>query len=158
MGLEELVRLSDNELVVQLPKTLTADIEDEVKIAFEALKVEIRAEKLDDITPVIEQELDPETYSSSEYSFEMQYGGQTVKGNYDTYEAKEGENEASYSIEHQHLEEAQKEADAAREANITNKTNVEKYLDEGIKAAITEQYIISVARWQTMYNGKIHFN
>ncbi len=132
-------------------------IEDEVKAAFEELKkTEKDAEKFEDITPVVEQELDPSVYENTDYNLELTYGGKTIKGYYETSEAKGGENEVSY--EHAHLEDAQNVANTARTSRETNKTYVERYLDEGVKAAVTEQYIISFARWQTMYNGKIHFN
>lgn len=145
-------------VLLREPKVET-NIEKEVKIAFEELKKgDAKEAKFDDIRPVVEQELDPSSYINNDYSIGIEYGGEKLQGHYETKEAIAEGNGASYTAEHKALEDAQAIADTARQSSETNHTFAERYIDEGIKAKITEQYIISFARWQTMYNGKIHFN
>ncbi|MBS3124646.1 hypothetical protein J4211_00095 [Candidatus Woesearchaeota archaeon] len=147
-----------NAALMQLKEpTFSKDIEREVKLAFEELQV-TGEEKFDDVKPVIEQELDPSSYTNNDYSLGIEYGGEKFQGHYETKEAKADGNGASYTAEHQTTEDAQAIADAARESQNTNRTNISKYIDESTKAAATEQKIISAGRWYLMYEGKIHFN
>lgn len=157
MGELEKILNTVSSAVVELPNVKVETIEDEVRAAFEELKkIDKDAEKFEEIKPVVEQELDPSAYTDTGYDLELTYGGETVKGYYETAEAKTEENTASY--EHKFLENAQEIAHNAHEANITNRTYAEAAFDVHTKTTITQMKIISTAMWWVMYEGKIQFN
>ena len=63
------------------PKVETT-IEKEIKIAFEELKTDKNEARFEDLKPVIEQELDPSSYTNNGYSLDIEYGGQKIKKHY----------------------------------------------------------------------------
>ena len=140
-------------------RTLEAIVqeEDEIQVAIESLQE----------APVIEKQLDTESYESTSYSIEMDYNGASYETGKNYYELIMGENDeyigasmtAVYS-EHYHelLQDVQEIAASMRHGNETNCPFIEAQIDFNVREKKNSIKLVSVALWQAMYDGKLIFN
>jgi hypothetical protein len=123
-------------------------------------------EAIESISPVIEQQLDPESFESASYSIDLPgYSSSSYDSSkyYDLIQGENGETGATVSsttdYQHEFLQDAQELVSQIRQGEKTNCPYVEasfdtniKYLKESIKT------VFSDAVWKLMYEGKIIFN
>ena len=170
-------------MVLYFKKTLETIIssENEVKIAIEALRekdialiekvedspAEPTTEDLDTLSPVIEQQLDPESYESTSYSIDVGYGSSTYAGEKNYYKLANGDDGktigASFTAimsenEHETLEQGQDIQNKARASDQTNHPWVDVTLDTNVKYIKEQIKLVTPALWMVMYEGKLKFN
>ncbi len=165
-----------DEMILKVENTLEAIInyEEELRIAVEVLRKtpvlvdklnedkELTKEEFETINPVIEQQLDPESYENTSYSIDIGDGA-TTKSYYESFaDAQESDNGASYSAvvshEHELLQEAQEIARNIHEGDVANRPYIEASIDIDKRHAKDSIKIFSPALWHVMYEGKLIFN
>jgi len=163
------------EMVLNVEKSLEmlVNAEDEVLLALEVLrerkeelvekleKVEIPVEE---VSPVIEQQLDSESFESTSYSIDVGYGKSTYDaGNYYDLVSRDGEIGASMTAvfsayEHELLKEVQDMASEMRSAAESNRPYVDAQIDMNLKEKKNSVKLLSFTLWCAMYDGKLTFN
>ncbi len=146
--------------------------EEEVKIAIENArnnklvdKIE-DAKEIDELSPVIEQQLDPQSYESTDYRIETPYASSSYDGEKNYYQLTNSDGGtigASFTsvmseYEHETLEQAQNIQNNTREGDQTSNPFVEPQIDMNQKYIKESVKLVSPALWQVMYYGKIKFN
>ncbi len=139
--------------------------EENAKVAAE-LEEAIKEVQDADVSPIIEQQFDPESFESTEYSISLPgYSSSSYDAGkyYDMVQGENGETSAavagSTDYQHEFLQEAQELVSQIKQGEKTNRpfaeaqfdTNI-KYLKESIKT------VFSDAIWKLMYEGKLTFN
>ncbi|MBW2970174.1 hypothetical protein KY319_03565 [Candidatus Woesearchaeota archaeon] len=125
---------------------------DEARLAIEAL--------VEEVEPVVEQQLDPKTYESTSYSidvgsYESSYDGKAY------YELSDDNTASTTAVnEHYHevLQDAQEVASCIKHASVTNNTYVEAQIDFNVREKKNSIKLFSPATWLVMYDGKLIFN
>lgn len=160
------------EMILCGEKTLEAIIqnEDEIKIAIESLlETPVgNAEEIETISPVIEQQLDPESYESTSYTIDTGYGSSTYDAGKNYYELLMGDGEdktvgasmtAVYS-EHYHelLQDVHEIASKTRQSDESRTAFIEPHVDFNAREKKNSVKLLSVAVWQSMYDGKLIYN
>ena len=160
------------EMILRGEKTLEAIIqkEDEISVAIESLlETPVGNAEIETISPVIEQQIDPESYESTSYSIETEgYGNSTYETGKNYYELIMGDDEnknigasmtAIYS-EHQHelLQDVQEIASKTRQSDESRSTFIEPHVDFNAREKKNSVKLLSVAVWQSMYDGKLIYN
>lgn len=143
---------------------------DEIQIAIQAVRDNTLTDKVDaavveTLSPVIEQQLDPESYESTSYSIDIDYDGTHSKSYYEQLIHADADDTPGASItavydqyEHEALQEAQAVASASRAAAETNGFYIEAHLDMNVKHAKDRIKLVSITTWHLMYDGKLIFN
>jgi hypothetical protein len=160
------------EMILCGEKTLEAIIqnEEEIKVAIESLLDTPvgNAGEFETISPVIEQQIDPESYESTSYSIDTGYGGSSYDAGKNYYELIMGDGEdktvgasmtAIYS-EHHHglLQDVQEIAANTRQSDESRSAFIEPHVDFNAREKKNSVKLLSVAVWQSMYDGKLIFN
>ncbi len=165
-------------MVLCFEKTLETIISsaDEIKIAIDELRgrqselidrIEDAQEEPESISPVIEQQLDPDSYESTSYSIDVGYGSSIYDGTKNYYDLVRGENGAPVgasftavmnAYEHELLENAQEIQNQSRAGDDSNHPFVEAQADTNKKYIKEQIKLVSPGLWQIMYYGKIKFN
>ena len=155
------------EMILSDKRNLEAIVSDnEIEIAIKDLKdkpLTEKVEELETISPVIEQQLDTESYESTSYSIGTEYNGTSTKAYYErmNVDADETTMTASFSCsayEHEFLQQAQEIASNTREGDKNNHPFVEAQIDANIKYVKDSIKTISPVTWKLMYEGKLTFN
>lgn len=160
------------EMILCGEKTLEAIIqtEDEIKMAIESL-LEMPVGNLEDIetiSPVIEQQHDPESYESTSYTIDTGYGSSSYDSSKNYYELIMGDGEdntigasmtAIYS-EHHHelLQDVHEIASKTRQSDESKNAFIEPHVDFNAREKKDSVKLLSVAVWQSMYDGKLIYN
>ncbi len=163
-----------SEMVLSDTKTLEAIVAgaEEVKIAIETARDNELVDKIEDakeieeLSPVIEQQLDPESYESTGYRIETPYASSSYDGEKNLYQPANSDGGtigASFTsvmsgYEHETLEQAQNIQNSMREGDQTNNPFIEPQIDMNQKYIKESVKLVSPALWQAMYYGKIKFN
>lgn len=158
LGLEEIVKQSgEASLAIELLKR--ENLAEKVEVLTEDLPV------ADEAKTVIEQQLDPETYSSSSYSIDLGYGESCFDSSkyYDMIKGENGETSASMSYnayEHQFLQEAQQAAQEQKESVAAGKSmsNIDLFVHAPNRDVRMSVKTYSDVVWKLMYDGKLIFN
>ncbi|MBI4146766.1 hypothetical protein HY489_05510 [Candidatus Woesearchaeota archaeon] len=167
--LELLARDHAADLVIFPVEREESSLDETVKDVLDALK-EVQADKLDEkleaISPVIEQDIDPEVYASAGYSVSASYGDQKVSVYYHGLDSSGNEaNVNSYEVdasaymEHELMALGQEISASKKFADMMGRVDLSSEFDPAKKAAKEEIKMRSVALWQMMYAlaGKIDF-
>ncbi|RMD58177.1 hypothetical protein D6825_01710 [Candidatus Woesearchaeota archaeon] len=129
---------------------LEGRIEDDANELFDDDSLEV-------VSPIIEQDLDADSYNNAVYDSSIRAGDEVYSQAYEPYESSDSG--ASYEVaEHEFLEEAQRIQEEARENNLYNRANVSAQLDSESKAVKEDMKMRSLALWWVMYDGKIKFS
>lgn len=153
-------------------KTLEAIVreEDEIQIAIESLlEAPVgNSEDIETISPVIEQQIDPESYESTSYTIDTGYGGSSYETGKNYYELIMGDDKdkpigasmtAVYSAHyHELLHDAQEIATNTRQSAESKSPFIEPQVDFNVREKKNSIKLVSVALWQAMYDGKLIFN
>ncbi|MEM3154847.1 MAG: hypothetical protein QW165_04775 [Candidatus Woesearchaeota archaeon] len=161
-------------MILSDERNLEALVIDEIANALNLVRDSPLAEKLSDfaeivetISPVIEQQIDSESYESTEYSIDLPgYSSSSYDAGkyYDLVKDDAGETigasitEVFSDYEHRFLEEAQEIATNTREGKNTNHPFVEPQVDTNQKYIKEQIKLVSKSTWEVMYYGKIKFN
>ncbi|GEM_PF-3533670 len=144
-----------------LEKTLEARIEDEVKTAIDSL---INKEELEVVTPIIEQQMDTDTYESTTYHIDIGESKTTYQGK-TYYELANDDKTVGASMtavfsEHEHelYQEAQEIATQMKQGNQTNRPFIEAQIDMNVQDKMNSIKVLSFTLWCAMYDGKLVFN
>ncbi len=150
---------SNLELVInELEAALSAAKESE-------LTEKLDAEAIETVSPVIEQQMDPESFESTSYSIDLPgYSSSSYDaGKY--YDMVQGENSqtgatitSTTDYQHEFLQEAQEMVASIKQGSETNHPFVEALIDTNIKYLKDSIKILSPVMWKLMYEGKIIFN
>jgi flagellar biosynthesis/type III secretory pathway M-ring protein FliF/YscJ len=152
-------------------KTLEAIIkqEEEIQVAIESLLETPVGDDVEAVSPVIEQQLDPESYENTSYSIEAaDYDSASYDTGKNYYELVMGGDDdkpigasmtAVYSeYYHELLQDVQQIAANTRAGDESRHTYVEPHVDFATREKKDSVKLVSVAVWQAMYDGKLRFN
>lgn len=154
-------------MILSDEKSLETLVADEISIALEAVKESPLTEKLDveSISPVVEQQMDPESFESTSYSIDLPGYSSSSYDSGKYYELVQGENgetsatvSGSTDYQHEFLQEAQQLATQIRQGDTTNHPFVEAQVDTNIKYIKDSIKTVSPVIWKLMYEGKLTFN
>jgi hypothetical protein len=167
---KQLCNLSD-EMILSGDKTLETIVkqEDEIQIAIESLlETPVGSAESEEISPVIEQQIDPESFESTSYSIETEgYSSSTYETGRNYYELVMGDGDkpigasmtAVYSaFYHELLQDVQEIAANTRAGDESRHTYIEPHVDFDTRDKKNSVKLVSVAVWQAMYDGKLRFN
>ncbi len=156
------------EMILSGDKTLEAIVREELQAEKEIRTAidSLREEAFEDISPIIEQQLDPESYESTSYSIETDYGSasyDTGRNYYDLIIGDDGAIGASMTAvysEHYHelLQDVQEIASSTRACEEGHHPFIEPQVDFNTREKKNSVKLVSVAVWQAMYDGKLIFN
>jgi hypothetical protein len=157
-------------MILSDEKSLETLVADEIAFAQETVTESPLTEKLDkeaieSISPVIEQQIDPESFESASYSIDLQgYSSSSYDSSkyYDLIQGENGEASATVSgstdYQHEFLQEAQQLATQMKQGDATNHPFVEAQIDTNIKYLKESIKTVSPVIWKLMYEGKLTFN
>lgn len=150
-------------MILECKKTLEARLEDEVKQAIEAL-IEDKTEELEVLTPVIEQQMDTDTYESTTYHIDVGESKTTYEGK-TYYEMANNDETIGASMtavlseyEHELYQDAQEMASQMKQGSQTNHPFVEAQIDMNLLDKKNSVKMLSFTLWCVMYDGKLVFN
>ncbi len=143
-----------------LEKLVEAEKEEQ-KTTVEELVEQLEAEVSEETSAVLEQQQDPESFLSTSYSINVEYGSETKNSYYESLkDAESTENGAGYEAvieqEGECLELAQQINEYAREDKMFNRTTL--VLDPESRDARDSIKLFNPALWTLMYDGRITFN
>lgn len=124
----------------------------------------------EEAAPVVEQETDLSAANDIMYDIDVEPGFESFyeSGSKNYYEAMMGEDDDSYrgasfsstmeTYEHDMLQDAQNLATDIREAQVTNSSHSDSFIDMNVKDKKWEMKMYSDILWKVMYDGKLVFN
>lgn len=149
-------------MILECKKTLEARLEDEVKQAIDAL-IEDKTEELE-LNPVIEQQMDTDTYESTTYHINVGESKTTYEGK-TYYELANNDETIGASMtavfseyEHELYQEAREMATQMKQGNQTNHPFIEAQIDMNLQDKKNSVKMLSFTLWCAMYDGKLVFN
>ena len=155
------------EMILSDEKSLETLVAAELEAAMETAKESPLAEKLEveSVSPVVEQQLDPESFESTSYSIDLPgYSSSSYDSGkyYDLIQGENGETSATVSgstdYQHEFLQEAQELVSQIKQGDTTNHPFVEAQIDTNIKYLKDSIKTVSPVIWKLMYEGKLTFN
>jgi hypothetical protein len=130
-----------------------------------ALAEKLAEERVEEISPIVEQQINPESFENASYSVELSgyesasYSSSSyydlVKGDYGISASTSNE---VLAYEHEFLQSAQEIASNTREGDISNNPYVDTKLDTNKKYIKEDIKLFSPVLWLVMYEGKLTFN
>ena len=159
------------EMILSGEKTLETIIqnvelqsENKIQAAIDALK----EEAIEAISPVIEQQLDPDSYESTSYAIDVGYGSSTYDSSKNYYELIMGDDkdkaigasmtEIYSGYFHDLLQDVHEIASNTRQNDESRTVFIEPHVDFNVREKKNSVKLISVAVWQSMYDGKLIYN
>ena len=149
-------------MILEYKKTLEARLEDKEKQAIDAL-IEDKTEELE-LNPVIEQQMNADTYESTTYHINASESKTTYEGK-TYYELANNDETIGASMtavfseyEHELYQDAQEMASQMKQGSQTSHPFVEAQIDMNLLDKKNSVKMLSFTLWCVMYDGKLVFN
>lgn len=134
------------EAILELKKTEQDSLDDSI----------LTEEELDTVKPVIEQEIEPNSYNHASYKIEAHSGKDNYETHYKPAEVQIKETDASYACttkEREMIKEGQRIQQEARMNNMMGRTDPTTYIDTRAREVKEDIKLRSMAMWYLMYEG-----
>lgn len=158
------------EAIDELKPTLEEIVENEISEVEDAISKLKKDETIDDaliqeedietVKPVIEQDIEPDSYNHADYDVEAYSGTDKYKTHYKSAEVQIKESNASYAYvakESKLMKEGQRIQQEAKLNNLLGKQKAESYIDTRAKEVKDDIKLRSMGMWYLMYEG-VEFN